>query len=77
MPNWKEPGPDFVQGFCLKNFKSIQESLRRNLKKCLENGNVSIWMTKGRTMLVQKDKEKGKKASNYRLITCLLWFGNY
>ena len=39
MSNWKAPGPDFVQGFWLKNFKSIQ-GLRSNLQKCLENGNV-------------------------------------
>ena len=30
MSNWKAPGPDFVQGFWLKNFKTIQEGLRRN-----------------------------------------------
>ena len=28
-------------------------------------------MTKGRTILIQKDEEKGAAASNYRLITCL------
>ena len=28
-------------------------------------------MTKGKTVLIQKDKEKGKAASNYRCITCL------
>ena len=49
-----------VQGFWLKNFKSIQEGLRRNLQKCLKNGNVLMWMTKGRTMLMQKDKRKGQ-----------------
>ena len=32
MPNWKAPGPDCVQGFWFKNFKSIQEGLRRNLQ---------------------------------------------
>ena len=71
MPNWKVPGLDFVQDFWLKNFKSIQKRLRRNLQKYLENGNVPIWMTKGRTIPMQKDKEKGKAASNYRPITCL------
>ena len=29
-------------------------------------------MTKGRTILKKKDKQKGKAASNYRPITCLL-----
>ena len=30
-----------------------------------------MWMEKGRTVLMQIDKEKGKAASNYRPITCL------
>ena len=74
MPNWKAPGPEFVQGFWLKHLKSIQ-GLRRKLKKCLENRNVPMWMTKGRTILLQRDKQKGKAASNYRSITCiyLVW----
>ena len=70
--NWKAPGPNFVLSLWLKNFKSIQKGLRRNLQKCLDNGDVPMRMTKGRTMLMQKDKEKGKVASNYRPITCLL-----
>ena len=70
MPNWKAPGPDCAQGFWLKNFKSIQEGLRRNLQKCLENGNLPIWMTRRRTVLMQKEKEKGMAASDYRPITC-------
>ena len=32
----------------------------------------AMWMTKGRTILTQKDKQKGKAASNYRPISCLL-----
>ena len=30
-----------------------------------------MWMTKGRTILTQKDKEKDKTASKYRPIICL------
>ena len=71
IPNWKAPGPDCVQGFWLKNFKSIQEGFRRSLQKCLENRNVPMWMTKERTVLMEKGKEKGKAVSNYRPITCL------
>ena len=29
------------------------------------------WLTRGRTSLLQKDKNKGNVASNYRPITCL------
>ena len=72
MLTWKASGPDFVQGFWLKNFKSFREGLRRNLQKCLENRNMlMMWMKKRRTILMQKDKEKGNAASNYRPITCL------
>ena len=42
MPNLKAVGPDIVQGFWLTNFKSNQECLRRNLQKCLENGNADV-----------------------------------
>ena len=30
-----------------------------------------MWMTKGRTILIQKDKEQGKAAGNYRPAACL------
>ena len=41
------------------------------LNRCLNDGYVPIWMTKGRTTLIMKDKSKGNVASNYRPITCL------
>ena len=55
----------------MKKFKSIQNELRRNLQKCLQNGNMLMWMTKGRITLIQKYKEKGKPVSNHKPITCL------
>ena len=74
MPTWKAPSPDCVQGFWLKNIKSIQEGLRRNMLKRLENGKLPMWMTRGRTILMRKDK-KGMEVINYRPITCqpLVW----
>ena len=71
MSNWKSPGPDLVQGFWLKNFRSLRERVRLHLKKCLDSGFVPSWLTRGRTSLLQKDKSKGNVASNYRPITCL------
>ena len=71
MPNGKSPGPDLVQGFWLKNFSSLHERVRLQLKECLDSGSVPSWLTRGRTSLLQKDKSKGKVASNYRPITCL------
>ena len=71
MPNWKSPGPDLVQGFWLKNFSSLHERLKLQLKECLDSGFVPSWLTRGRTSLSQKDKRKGNVASNYGPITCL------
>ena len=66
MPNWKPPGPDIVQGFRLKNFSSLHGRVRSQLKECLDSDFVASWLTKGRTVLLQKDKSKGNITSNYR-----------
>ena len=71
MLNWKSPGPDLVQRFWLKNFSSLHEKVRLQLKECLDSWFVSSWLTRGRTPLLQEDKSKGNVASNYRPITCL------
>ena len=71
MPNWKSPGPDLVQGFWLRNFSSLHETVRLELNKCLESGFLPSWLTRGRTSLLEKHKSKGNVASNYRPITCL------
>ena len=71
MPNWKSPGPDLVQWFWLKHFSSSHESVRLQLKECLDSGFVPSWLTRGRTSLIQRDKSKGNVASNYRPTTCL------
>ena len=49
MPNWTSPGPDLLQGFCLKNFSSLHERVRLHLKECLDSGFVPSWLTRGRT----------------------------
>ena len=36
MPNWNSPGPDLVQGFGLKNFSSLHERVRLQVKECLD-----------------------------------------
>ena len=71
MPNWKSPGPDLVQEFWLKNFSSLHERVRLELKECLDRGFVPSWLTRGRTSLLQKDKSKVNVASNYRTIPFL------
>ena len=40
--------------------------------QCLPGrGETPRWITKGRTVPIQKDKSKGDEASNYHPITCL------
>ena len=65
VSNWKATGPDLVQGYWLKNFKSLHKRLAENLQDVLANGNVPEWMTKGRTVLIQKYMNSGKDPSNY------------
>ena len=71
MPNCKSAGPDLFQEFWLKNFSSLHERVRLQLKKCLDSVFVPSWLTRGKTSLLQKDKSKGNVASNYRPLTCL------
>ena len=70
VSNWKAPGQDGVQGFWPKNFKSMHQYLEKYFVECLE-GQTPTWMTKGRTVVIQKDKSKGRDESNYWPITCL------
>ena len=71
VPNWKAPGPDLVEGFWLKNFTSLHTCISNKLQSCLDTGIVPDWMTKGETLLIMKDPEKGAAAGNYRPIICL------
>ena len=71
MQNWQLSGPDLVQGFWLKNFSSLHERVRLQLKECLDSGFAPSWLTRGRTSLLQKDKSKGNVGSNYGPISCL------
>ena len=60
-------------GFCLKNFSRLHERIKLQLKEYLDSGSgfVPSWLTRGRPLLLQKDKSKGNVASNYRPITSL------
>ena len=71
MPNWKSAGQDLVQEFWLKNYSSLHDRVRLQLKEFLDSGFVPSWLTRGKTSLLQKDKSKGNVASNYRLEACL------
>ena len=69
MANWKAPGPDGLQGFWLKYFKSTTIGL--TLNKCLDEQDIPDWLTKGKTTLILKDRGKENVVTNFRPITCL------
>ena len=71
LANWKSPGPDGLQGYWLKNLSSLRERIATQLDECLQMNNVPEWMTKGKTVLIIKDKEQGAAVTNFRPITCL------
>ena len=48
MPNWKSPGADLVSVFWLKNFSSLHEWVRLQLKESLDKGIVPSWLTRGK-----------------------------
>ena len=70
MKNWKSAGPDKIQGYWLKNFTNIHETLSKHLQKVLD-GDIPAWIAKGRTALILKNPDEPTKVSNYRPITCL------
>ena len=40
IPNWKAPGPDMVQDYWFKNFRSMYTRLKECYTDCLNNGQV-------------------------------------
>ena len=72
IPNWKAPGPDGVQGYWVKKLTPLHERIAAQMNEII-NGRalIPLWMTTGRTVLYQKDPQKGNAVDNYRPITCL------
>ena len=71
VKNWKAPGPDGLQGYWIKSFTACHERIAIQLQECLDLGELPNWLTKGKTVLIMKEKEKGADVTNYRPITCL------
>ena len=65
------PGHDGIHGVWFKKFTSIYGRLAREINRCLLGVQVSEWMTKRKTTLIQKDPSKGTAPNNYIPITCL------
>ena len=76
LPNWKAPGPDGVQGYWIKKLPALHNRIAKQLDDIINGrANIPEWMTRGRTVLCQKDVAKGNEVGNFRPISCLpmLW----
>ena len=62
ISNWKTPGQ-------WKKFTSIHDRLALEMNRSLQDVQVPDWMTKGKTILIQKDPRKGTAPNNLRPIT--------
>ena len=54
------PGNDGIHSFWFKKFTPIQEILAQEMNRCLQRSHISEWMTKRKTMLIQKEPIKWK-----------------
>ena len=72
IPNWKSPGPDGVQGYCLKKLTALYECIAKRMDNTISSPeDIPKWMTLSKTLLCQKDPSKGNAADNYRPMSCL------
>ena len=75
MPNWKSPGLNYIQGFWLKRFSSLHQTIGDILNNELQSASIPEWMVESRTVLKRKDPTNGVSNGNYGPIACLdlLW----
>nr|XP_018896013.1 PREDICTED: uncharacterized protein LOC109029817 [Bemisia tabaci] len=76
MLNWKAPGPDKLQNFWLKSFKSAHQQLARCFGRCFGKilqcpEELPAFLTTGITFLIPKTKRYSDDPAKYRPITCL------
>ena len=72
IPNWKCPVPDGVQGYWLKNFAALHERIATQMDDIIINEmDIPKCMTTGKTILCQKDPNKGNAVDKCWPILCL------
>ena len=72
IPNWKAPGPDGVQGYWIKKLTALHERMADHMNDLINNRiTIPVWVKTIRTVLCQKDQERGSAVDNYRPISCL------
>ena len=70
MSSSKAPGPGMVHCFWFGKLTFLYERITGHLQECLNSGTVPEWLNISRTVLIMKDRRKGKdckQLSTYRL----------
>ena len=57
-------------GYMDSGFKKSPPSVAIEMNRYLEEADIPKWMTKGKSMVIQKEPDKGTILSNFRPITC-------
>ena len=57
-PNRKTPVNDGIYGYWFKKLTSIHDRLAIKMNRCLQETDIPQWMTKGKTIMIQKDTQK-------------------
>ena len=71
MTKWKSLGSDYIQGFWLKRFSILHQTIADILNNEFQSASIPEWMLESRTVLIQKYPTKGNAVDNYRSIACL------
>jgi len=69
--NWKSPGSDQIQNYCLKAFLATHRHITKNFNAIIEEPEKALdWLTTGINYLIPKSGDS-KEVRNNRPITCL------
>ena len=64
MNDWKAPGPDMVHGYWIKTLTSLHSRIAKQIQDIINRNAIPPELCKGRTVLIQKDINKGTTPSN-------------
>ena len=69
--NWKAPGTDGRQVFCIKNLTALQARIAVQLNDTASSGETLEWMVTERMVLCMKNEPRGNVVDKYRPTTSL------
>ena len=68
IPNWKSLGLDYIQGFWLKRFSSLHQTIADILNNESQSASIPERLVESRAVLIQKDPTNSNVVGNYRPI---------